>query len=168
MIFVVYVCTMRFSYFLFIGLLLASCSSNRVTVMMRDGAKIKSELLSVRDSSIITQEKGGAPIGVRNSEFDSVLYNAGSSLPYTIGGGLVVGGLGVLVATTNLHGAPNKELPVIISGALVGFALGWVFGGIISPDDKVFHLDNRKEKEDLRTYGKYLSHEEPDELKKIK
>jgi hypothetical protein len=39
---------------------------------MRDGAKIESELLSVRDSSIIIQEKGGAPIAIPNEQIEHV------------------------------------------------------------------------------------------------
>ena len=72
---------MRIGYFLLIGLLLASCSSNQVTVTMRDGAKIESELLSVRDSSIVIQEKGGAPIAIRNEQIEYVMQVAGSPVP---------------------------------------------------------------------------------------
>ena len=159
---------MRIGYFLLIGLLLAGCSSNQVTLTMRDGAKIESELLSVRDSSIIIQEKGGAPIAIRNEDVDSVLYDAGSSFPYTIGGSLLFGGLGAYVSAWKFDHAPTYEPELVIPGALIGGALGWVVGGIAAPNDKVFHIDIPKEKEVLRTYSKYLSLEEPDELKKIK
>jgi len=150
------------------SLLLTSCSSNQVTLRMRDGVKIESELLSVRDSSIVIQEKGGAPIVIRNEDVDSVLYDAGSSLPYTIVGAVAVGTLGVGLSTLDFNSPPKYDEPaLVISGALIGGALGWVIGGLVSPDDKIFKVNKWEDRYAMISYSKYLSSEEPDELKKI-
>jgi len=154
---------------LILSLLVIGCSSNQVTLAMRDGAKIESELLSVRDSSIVIQEKGGAPIAIRNEDVDSVLYDAGSSLPYTIGGSIVFAGLGVWISGWRFSGQSEYDNPaVVIPGALIGAAAGWVIGGLVSPDDKLFHMYSLNDRRALIQYAKYHPRFEPDELKKIK
>jgi len=161
---------MRIGYILFIGLLFAGCSSNQVTLTMRDGAKIESELLSVRDSSIVIQEKGGAPIAIRYVDIDHVFYYENSSpLPYMISGAVVLGTLGVLIGAFDIeHGVDFSEPAKPITGGLIGATVGWFIGGAIAPSDKVLYLDKPVKKELLIPYSKYLSTEEPDELKKIK
>jgi hypothetical protein len=160
---------MKYSIIVLISfsLLLAGCSSNQVTLTMRDGAKIESELLSVRDSAIVIQEKGGAPIAIPYSDFTTVSYDAGSSLPYMIGGSLVVGGIGAYIGAWDFQGLKN-EPSSIISGALIGGAAGWVIGGMLSPNDKTFDINKLNDRRKMIEYSKYHPYYEPDELKKIK
>lgn len=144
-------------------LLLTGCSSYQATLTMRDGAKIESELLSVRDSSIIIQEKRGAPIAIRNEDVDHVFIDAGSPAPTMIGLGLAGALAGFLVVPYTL----SYDINDATIGAVVGAGVGTALGYSLAPSSKMFFLTNADQRHDLTFYAKYYLNE-PDELKKIK
>ncbi len=164
---------MRIGYFLLIGLLLAGCSSNQVTLTMRDGAKIESELLSVRDSSIIIQEKDGAPIAIRNEDVNHVLIDGGSPAGSMIGmgfGGSLLGLFAVAIFGSGCGGHCGSNADpgsILLVGTIIGAAAGATAGYFAAPSDKMFFLTNADQRYELTFYTKYYP-EEPDELKKIK
>lgn len=166
---------MRIGYFLLIGLLLAGCSSNQVTLTMRDGAKIESELLSVRDSSIIIQEKGGAPIVISNEDVSYIFRGAPSAVGSIAGFGAFGATFGFVVGAVFLTPiedcqedvCTSTSVPNALIGAGIGAGVGSLIGAIVAPKDKTFYLNDRKQHDELIDYSKYYE-EEPDELKKIK
>jgi hypothetical protein len=162
---------MKIGYFLLIGLLLAGCSSNQVTLTMRDGAKIESELLSVRDSSIVIQEKGGAPIVIRNEDVSHVFREAPSPVGSIIGFGVFGATIGfatgvIFTPISDCYGECSQDLSAMLTGAAIGAGVGSLLGLIVAPKDKTFYLNNQKDHYVLIDYSKYYG-EEPDELKKI-
>lgn len=152
--------------------LLVGCSSNQVTLTMRDGAKIESELLFVRDSAIIIQEKGGAPIAIWNEDVDHVLIDGGSPAPTMVGMGLVGSFLSVLAAGFLSSGCGHcgstaDPGSIVLASSIFGAALGVTTGYFMAPSDKIFFLTNADQLYDLTFYAKYYD-TEPDELRKIK
>jgi hypothetical protein len=162
---------MRIGYLILTGLLFIGCSSNQVTLTMRDGAKIESELLSVRDSSIIIQEKGGAPIAIRNEDVHHVFREAPSPAGSIIGFGVFGATLGfaigvVFTPITECNGdCPDNNTEMLI-GAAIGAGIGSLVGLIAAPKDKTFYLNDRKQHDELIDYSKFYG-QEPDELQKI-
>ena len=57
--------------------------------------------------------------------------------------------------------------PSIGKGALVGLGLGTAIGALSIPGDKIIHMNDSEEREDLIDFAKFYE-AEPDELKKIK
>ena len=165
---------MKYILFIFIVVLFIGCSSNEVTLMMKDGTRLKSELLSVRDSSVVVQEKGGAPIAIRNEDVHHVFIDGGSPAPSMVGMGLGAAAVGFLFGIYIIPPESNCDVDVCTStplpgatlGAIVGAVVGTTAGYFAAPSDKMLFLTNADQHHSLTYYAKYYP-EEPDELKKI-